>query len=94
MNFIKAAAITALATTALVGTAPKASAEAYDQCGNLAGVKVCAIDRTYVDTLHIHWSDGDFTGINVECDRGGYWQIVGYHPGNSTVNAMVNQWCF
>ena len=94
MKNLKAFALTALTAATLIGTAPKASAEAYDQCGNLAGVKVCAIDRTYVDTLHIHWNDGDFTGINVECDRSGYWEIKGYHPGDSTVNAMVRQWCF
>jgi hypothetical protein len=86
-------ALTALiATTAIVGTTRGAQAE-YQQCGKIAGMNVCAIDRDYIDSLTIDWTDGDWTHIAVRCGTG-RWELSGYNPGRSTVNTIVSNWCF
>ncbi len=65
----------------------------YQECGNIIGIPVCAVDRNYIDSLSIRWTDGDYTHISVRCGTG-RWELSGYNPGRSTVNNIVSKWCF
>ena len=65
----------------------------YEKCGNIAGYPVCAIDREYIDSLTIRWTDGDYSHIGVRCGTG-EWELSGYNPGRGEVNTIVRNWCY
>ena len=72
--------------------APPANATNYDRCGYLAGYYTCVIDREYVDSLVIRYSEGDYTHIGARCDTGN-WEMTGYLLSRSTANNIVRSWC-
>ena len=74
----------------------KAKADVAPRCGNIAGYKVCAYDRQFIDSRDIQWTDGDWTVIGVECrtPHGARWEMTGYQMPRSEVRKVVRAWCF
>ncbi len=91
-NIIKGIVGTTIVIDSIFGGTQSVKAE-YQQCGNIIDIPVYAIDRNYIDSLSIHWTDGDYTHISGRYDPG-LWELNGYNPGRSTVNNIVLKWCF
>jgi len=91
-NIIKGIIGTSIVIGSIFGGTQSAKAE-YRYCGNIVGYPVCVIDRVYIDSLSIRWTDGDYTHIGVRCGTG-QWELNGYNPGRSEVNKIVSYWCY
>lgn len=92
--------ITSIAAAALVAAggvtlgAPSAEAANWS-CGRIMGYNVCAIDRSYIDSLKLEWSNGDFTWIKVNCSERSYTVTQGgRYMTESQTDALTGQWCF
>ena len=75
-----------------VGT-PEAQAANW-RCGVLAGFNVCAVDRSYVDSLKLEWNNGDYTWIKVQCDKYSFRTTHGAkYITYPQAQAIVADWC-
>ena len=89
---LKALAATALVASTALFAAP---ANASDwRCGKLAGYNACAIDREYIDSIKIEWTDGDYTWLTVDCDEGTWESTGSYHLDRSESSRVAGEWCF
>ena len=93
MNIKALAASALVATTALFGGIAPAEASQW-RCGRLAGYKVCAIDRSHIDSLKIEWSDGDYTWLTVNCSAGTWESKGSYHLSKSESSRVAGAWCY
>ena len=88
--FIKAIAFAVFASTIFSSAADAANW----RCGRLAGFNVCAVDRSYVDSLKIEWSNGDYTWIKTTCDQYSFNTTHGaQYITYNQAQRIVADWC-
>ena len=89
--FIKAIAFAVFASTIFSSAADAANW----RCGRLAGFNVCAVDRSYIDSLKLEWTNGDYTWLSVDCARRTFEAKDGaQYITYDQAKAITGAWCF